>query len=190
LPNLLSLTTCCVSPEPRPLPSTGITRLQRYYGPLRHPRAPGPSLAGVRLAILDHAVGLPVLRALPLCTCRRHYPGAVTGRFVCSLPQSCQPSPQWQAGRPARRLFRGLLGVHSRCGLHTRAATVIRGSHSKGFNRFVTSTVAPVASGGSTLPGGTFTHWEAPPYHGARHFETFEQAKSQPQCGHSIRRGG
>ena len=144
-----SLTTCCVSPEPRPLPSTGITRLQRYYGPLRHPKAPGPSLAGVRLAIVDHAVGLPVLRALPLCTCRRHYPGAVTGRFVCSLPQSCQPSPQWQAGRPARRLFRGLLGVHSRCGLHTRAATVIRGSHSKGFNRFVNSTVAPVASGWS-----------------------------------------
>ena len=172
MPNLLSLTTCCVSPEPRPLPSTGITRLQRYYGPLRHPKAPGPSLAGVRLAIVDHAVGLPVLRALPLCTCRRHYPGAVTGRFVCSLPQSCQPSPQWQAGRPARRLFRGLLGVHSRCGLHTRAATVIRGSHSKGFNRFVTSTVAPVASGWSTLPGGTFTHWEAPPYHGARQIET------------------
>jgi len=149
LPNLLSLTTCCVSPEPRPLPSTGITRLQWYYGPLRHPKAPGPSLAGVRLALVDHAVGLPVLRALPLCTCRRHYPGAVTGRFVCSLPQSCQPSPQWQAGRPARRLFRGLLGVHSRCGLHTCAATVIRGSHSKGFNCFVTSTVAPVASGWS-----------------------------------------
>jgi hypothetical protein len=23
------------------------------------------------------------------------------------------------------------------------------------------------------LPGGIFTHWEAPPYHGARHQETF-----------------
>src|SRR5450756_6943 len=49
LPNLLSLTTCCVGPELRPLPSTGITRLQRYYEPLRHPKAPGLSLAGVRL---------------------------------------------------------------------------------------------------------------------------------------------
>ena len=30
-----------------------------------------------------------------------------------------------------------------------------------GFNRFVTSTVAPVASGWSRLPGGTCTHWES-----------------------------
>ena len=31
----------------------------------------------------------------------------------------------------------------------------------EGFNRFVTSAVAPVASGWSILPGGTFTHWES-----------------------------
>ena len=31
-----------------PLPSTGVTRLQRYYEPLRHPGRPGLSLAGVR----------------------------------------------------------------------------------------------------------------------------------------------
>jgi len=30
-----------------------------------------------------------------------------------------------------------------------------------GFNRFVTSTVAPVASGWSRLPGGILTHWES-----------------------------
>jgi hypothetical protein len=29
----------------------------------------------------------------------------------------------------------------------------------EGFSGFVTSTAAPVASGGSTSPGGTFTHW-------------------------------
>src|SRR6516164_6892364 len=75
-----SLTTSCVGLELRPLPSSGITRLQRYYGPLRHPSAPGLSLTGVRLIIPDHAVGLPVLRALSLCTCSRHYPGAVDGR--------------------------------------------------------------------------------------------------------------
>src|SRR5882757_172714 len=75
-----SLTTSCVCLEPRPLPSTGITQLQRYYGPLRHPSALGLSLTGVRLIIPDHALGLPVLRALSLCTCRRHYPGAADGR--------------------------------------------------------------------------------------------------------------
>src|SRR6516164_6907683 len=46
-----SLTTSCVCLEPRPLPSTGITRLPRYCGPLRHPSAPGLSLTGVRLII-------------------------------------------------------------------------------------------------------------------------------------------
>src|SRR5438132_14252359 len=46
-----SVTTYCVCPELRPLPSTGITRLQRYYEPLRHPRAPSLSLAGVRLVV-------------------------------------------------------------------------------------------------------------------------------------------
>jgi hypothetical protein len=48
LPNLALLATCCVRLEPGPLPSTGVTRLRRYYGPIRHPRAPGPSVTGVR----------------------------------------------------------------------------------------------------------------------------------------------
>ena len=45
--------------------------------------------------------------------------------------------------------IQGLLGVHSRYGLHTRAATVYRGSLSEGFSHFVTSIAAPVASGWS-----------------------------------------
>src|SRR5271166_5149506 len=74
--------------ELRPLPSTGITRLRRYYEPLRHPSAPGLSLTGVRLIIPDHVLGLPVLRALSLCTCCRHYPGAAAGRSL----RSCHPT--------------------------------------------------------------------------------------------------
>ena len=54
-PISMSFTTYCVCLELRSLPSTGITRLQRYYEPLRHPRAPGLSLAGVRLVIADRA---------------------------------------------------------------------------------------------------------------------------------------
>ena len=46
-----SFTTYCVCLELRSLPSTGITRLQRYYKPLRHPKAPGLSLTGFRLVI-------------------------------------------------------------------------------------------------------------------------------------------
>src|SRR6476469_1359836 len=41
-----SFTTYFVCLELRSLPSTGITRLQRYYEPLRHPRRPAcPSRA-------------------------------------------------------------------------------------------------------------------------------------------------
>ena len=110
-----SFTTYCVCLELRSLPSTGVTRLPRYYEPLRHPRAPSLSLTGFRLVIADHALGLPVFRALSLCTCRRHYPGAASERIASS--------PIGLSGRPAHRPFRGLLGVHSRCGLHTRAVT-------------------------------------------------------------------
>ena len=145
----MSFTTCCVCLELRSLPSTGITRLQRYYEPLRHPRAPGLSLAGVRLVIADHALGLPVFRAHSLCTCCRHYPGAAAGRIFRSFSQPYQPSPKGSSGRPAHLTFRGLLGVHSRYGLHTRAVTVYRDTLSEGFSHFVTSMTAPVASGWS-----------------------------------------
>ena len=63
--------------------------------------------------------------------------------------QPCQPSPIWRSGRPAHCPFRGLLGVHSRYGLHTRAVTVYRDPLTEGFSHFVTSIAAPVASGWS-----------------------------------------
>src|SRR6185295_1605490 len=43
--------------------------------------------------------------------------------------------------------FERLLGVHSRYGLHARAVTVNRDTLTEGFNHFVTSIAAPVASG-------------------------------------------
>src|SRR6516225_3169498 len=145
-----SLTTSCVCPELRSRPSTGITRLPRYNEPLRLSRAPGLSLAGVRLVIPDHALGPPVLRTLSLCACCRHYPGTATGGLASlTSPQSCQPSLITLSGRPMHRPFRGLLGVHSRYGLHTRAVTVYRDTLSEGFSHFVTSIAAPVASGWS-----------------------------------------
>ena len=71
-----------------------------------------------------------------------------------------QPSPIPLSGRPAHRPFRGLLGVHSRCGLHTRAVT-----------KFVTVTRRlqtfcrlHVCSGCFRLersPGGPCTHWKS-----------------------------
>src|SRR6202051_5273706 len=118
-----SFTTYFVCLELRSLPSTGIVRLQRYYEPLRHPKAPGLSLTGLRLVVADRALGLPVFRALSLCTCCRHYPGAASGRITSLISSRCSASPKGLSGRPAHCPFRGLLGVHSRCGLHTRAVT-------------------------------------------------------------------
>ena len=100
-----SFTTYCICLELRSLPSTGVTRLQRYYEPLRHPIAPGLSLAGVRLIIANHALWLPVFRALSLCTCRRHYPGAASGR-IASLTSSRRislPRKGWENAASSRR---------------------------------------------------------------------------------------
>ena len=69
--------------------------------------------------------------------------------LIRSLTQPYQPSPKGSSGRPAHRPFRGLLGVHSRYGLHTRAVTVYRDTLTGGFSHFVTSMTAPVASGWS-----------------------------------------
>jgi hypothetical protein len=157
----------CVGLELRPLPSTGITRLHWYYGPLRLPSAPGLSLAGVRLILPDHALGLAVLRALSLCTCCRHYPGAAAGR----IPRSSHPTVSAFPGRGRR------VGLHidlfeacsafTRVAACTRARSPIRDPLSEGFRHFVSSMPAPVASGWSESPVGACTHWKAPPCHGA-----------------------
>jgi len=93
--------------------------------------------------------GSPVLRSLSLCTCCRHYPGTAAGRITSLIHPAVSAFPIWQSSRPAHRPFRGLLGVHSRYGLHTRAVTVYRDTLTRGFSHFVTSIAAPVASGWS-----------------------------------------
>src|SRR5271169_474710 len=100
-----------------------------------------------------------------------------SGRAYSSLKLAhlYQPSPKPLSGRPAHRPFRGLLGVHSRCGLHTRAVTktvtVI-----EGFRHFVTSMPAPAASGWSGRRAGLAPAGKAPPCHGARGKPTFARA--------------
>ena len=110
---------------------------------------PGPSLAGVRLVIPDRAMGLPVLRALSLCTCCRHYPGAATGRRLRSSRPAVSAFPENVVGlactssfsRLARRLL-ALRPAHSRSHLYVTRYT-------EGFSHFVTSMTTPVASGWS-----------------------------------------
>ena len=98
-----------------------------HYGPLRHPSAPGLSLTGVRLIIPDHAVGLPVLRALSLCTCCRQYPGAAAGRN----PRSSHPAV---AAFPDSAVGSACTSTFSRLAWRSLA---LRPAHSRG-HQFVT----------------------------------------------------
>src|SRR5712692_1310271 len=91
--------------------------------------------------------------------------------------QPCQPSPLGLTGRPAHRPFRGLLSVHSRYGLHTRAVTVYRDALIEGLSHFVSSMTSPIASGWSISPGGAYTRWKAPPWHGAHPLQTVAALK-------------
>jgi hypothetical protein len=66
------------------------------------------------------------------------------------------PFPEIQAGRPLHRLFRGLLGVHSRYGLQT-CQVAYATFYTGGFNSFVASTAAPIAAGwNEPVPGWDF----------------------------------
>ena len=149
MPISRSLTTCCVCLELRSLPSTGVTRLQRYYEPLRHPKAPDLSLAGVRLVIPDLAMGLPVLRTLSLCTCCRHYPGAAAGRTLRSSHPAVSAFPERVVGSACTssfsRLARRSLALRP---AHSRGHQFVT-RYTEGFSHFVTSMTAPVASGWS-----------------------------------------
>ena len=96
-----SLIACCVSFQLRPLPSTGITRLPRYYGPLRHPRRPGLSLTSCRLIAADHRWGFPCCVWSPLSACRRQYPGRTDGLRSLVLSHRRRPSPIIGGSAPA-----------------------------------------------------------------------------------------
>ena len=115
-----SSSLCIVSLEPGPLSSTGITRLHRYYEPLRHPAVPSsaPHEAPVGCAH-SHTAGLPVLPlsssfvhavvstpAQSVGACFAHFPTndrlprAQVGS-ACALPFS-RPAQRSLALRPAR----------------------------------------------------------------------------------------
>src|ERR1039457_5087054 len=53
----MSFVASCVRLELRPLPSTGVTRLPRYFEPLRHPIRPGLSLASCQLILTAITAG-------------------------------------------------------------------------------------------------------------------------------------
>jgi len=144
----------CVRLELRSLPSAGITRLPRYYEPLRHPRRPGLSLASCQLILTtDHRWGFPCCPWSPPPACRRHYPGRLDGIDSLSTLSIHIGLPQYHGGsapalivsRPAQRLL-SLRPARSRNRL---AILSIESSDS-----FVASAAVSIATGWSEpVPG-------------------------------------
>src|SRR6202043_4156214 len=166
------------SPGPSPLVASVLNQ-----GPFPPPALPGfsgttslsatparpacPSRAS-GLIIPDHAQGLPVLRALSLCTCCRHYPGAADGRRLRSCHPTVPAFPGSTSGSACTSSFSRL----------AQRSLALRPAHShgrrmscplsEGFRHFVSSMSAPVASGWSGRRVGLAPTGKAPPCHGAR----------------------
>jgi len=101
-------------PEVRALSSTGITRRQRSYHPLRLPSGP-PAKPTLR-SRPSPRLGLPRLPEQPSL---RAAPTTPTNqdRCLCRFPSRSRTAfPESQAGRRSWLHFRGLLRLHSRCG--------------------------------------------------------------------------
>src|SRR4030081_3818062 len=116
--------------------------------------APDLSLAGVRLVIADHAMGLPVLRTLSLSTCRRHYPGTASGRIASLISSRRISLPRKGCRVDLRIVLFEDYSAFTRVAACTLALSPIRDTLIEGFSHFVTSMTAPIASGWSGCQGG------------------------------------
>src|SRR5215831_15715970 len=102
-PIFLSFVASCVSFQLRLLPSTGVTRLQRHYEPLRHPSRPGLSLTSCRLIQNnDHRWDFSCCVWSPLPACRRQYHGRTDGNLFAHTIPSTSAFPETGAGRLLR----------------------------------------------------------------------------------------
>src|SRR5271165_2997892 len=79
------------APEVRVLPSTGVTRPQQSYDPVRHPPVPSPC-GDVEAATLAHN-GPPPITRITLPACRANYPGGSRRVRLSIASPLTRPSP-------------------------------------------------------------------------------------------------
>ena len=140
-----ALAASCVRSEPGPLPSTSVTRLQRYYGPIRHLPRPPLALTGLALPLQAPRQTSLVARQISPVRAATTTPAEPQEASLVSCP-AATAFPVIVAGRLPRWSFRGLLGVH--CALQpARPADSLRSRFLECFSPFVTSWTAPSASG-------------------------------------------
>src|SRR5271165_4317483 len=150
------------TPEVGVLPSTGVTRLQRYYDPVRLPLRPMPD-STVEAATLVRNGSSPLARS-PVATCRAHYPGGPVQVHLSAASPDRAAFSELRAGRRPQLPFRGLLR------LHTRYGPPIRSTAQGGLCRRASiRTVArprrlPATGPTDHCPGGTCTHKVIAPF--------------------------
>ena len=161
-------------PEPGLRPSTGITRLRRYHGPLRLPQGP-------RLTISDHPGWWPRpttscgSRTLPRRPCLRMLTPLPrlerTGSSVGCSPAPRRPSPYGRRVGSSEKLSRPAQGSNA---FGLRLCTLV----AQGLPRRLqpddySRSTAPVATGRTdNSPGGTCTRWPSRPRRSLRKSKT------------------
>ena len=135
-PFSLSVVASCVRLQLRPLPSIGVTRLRRYYEPLRHPSQPSLSLASCQLIHSAITAGTSRVAHGPLCLHAVANTPAGRMKFVRSyhsirfgLPRNRGGSaPALVFSRPAPRLLtlRPACSPSRLCGLLHRRLQQLR----------------------------------------------------------------
>src|SRR5207344_113120 len=163
----MSFVACCVRLELRPLPSAGVTRLPRSYGPLRHPRRPDLSLASCQLIPTAITVGASRVASGLLCVHAIALTPAGSMELVRSsisiasgLPRvTVRSAPAIVFSRPAQRSLT-LWPARSRILLATLST--------ESSDSFVASAAASIATGWSEpVPGRELHPLKSSAFHGA-----------------------
>ena len=164
-----SFTTSCVNLELGPLSSAGITRLHRSYEPVRHPKRPGQILADLRLGTAPTTEDFPCCVDLSIHTCCRHYPGGnsrlhlslaspTVSAFLCFLPESASASPFSGFAQRSLLVAARVFARPPKGGPLHRRLRPLRYLHDR------SDCYRPERQ----LPGGSISHRETAPFHGAQ----------------------
>jgi hypothetical protein len=131
------------------------------------------------LGLILHRWDFPCCAWPPLPACLANTRQVTWNLFARAIP-SASAFPRLGAGRPLRCPFRGLLGVHSRYGLHARQVAFVT-LCTRGFSSLVASTAALIATGWSEpVPGRVYPRCGPPPFHGAPEYATIRPLERKP----------
>ncbi len=166
-PISLPVAASCVRLQLRPLPSTGITRLRRYYEPLRHPKRPGRSLASCQLIRTAITAGTSRVAHGPLCLHAVANTPAGLMEFIRSYDSISFGLPRNRGGSAPALVF-SRPAQRSRTLRPARSPSRLATLYTRGFSSLVASSAALIVTGWSEpVPGRVYPRCGPPPFHGA-----------------------